>query len=216
MTPALPGTLYCFGESGNAYKAALMLAVSGHPWRAGFVDFFNGAHRAPAYLKLNAMGEVPLWVDGETVLSQSGVILTHLAQVTGKFGGGSDADKLEILRWLLWDNHKFTATIAIHRFLANFLPEPQRQPEVIAFHAARQKSATKVLERHLTGREWVVGQGPTIADFSLCGYLFYPEPFGFTRTDWPAIDAWLTRIQRLPGWQPPYDLMPCRPEGDPR
>lgn len=206
----MTGTLYCFGESGNAYKAALMLAASSHPWRAGFVDFFNGGHRAPAYLAMNAMGEVPLWVDGDRALSQSGAILTHLAQVTGRFGGADDAERMEVLRWLLWDNHKFTANIAIHRFLANFLPPAQRQPDVIAFHAARQKSAMKVLERHLTGRDWTVGTGPTIADFSLCGYLYYPEPFGFARADWPAIDAWLDRIAALPGWQHPYDLMPRR------
>ena len=208
-------TLHCFAESGNAYKVALMLAVAGADWQPAFVDFFRGAHRSPEYLALNAMGEVPLLVDGDRVLSQSGAILTYLAAKLGRFGGATEAERMEILRWLLWDNHKFTATIAIHRFLANFLPEAQRQPEVIAFHAARQKSAMKVLERHLTGRAWVVGDGPTIADFSLCGYLYYPEPFGFARADWPAIDAWLDRIAALPGWQHPYDLMPGRPAARP-
>lgn len=207
----MSATLYCFGESGNAYKVALMLELSGADWRPEFVDFFNGGHRKPDYLALNEMGEVPLLVDGDLTLSQSGAILTHLAETTGKFGGATPAEKLEILRWILWDNHKLTNCIAIHRFLANFLPEAQRQPDVIAFHAARAKSALKVLERHLTGRDWVVGAAPTIADLSLCGYLYYPEPFGFTRADWPAIDAWLTRISALPGWKPPYDLMPGRP-----
>jgi len=209
----MTATLYCFGESGNAYKVALMLAVSDHPWRAEFVDFFNGGHRAPAYLAQNVMGEVPLLVEGDLTLSQSGAILTHLARVTGRFGGQNPAEADEILRWILWDNHKFTNCIAIHRFLANFLPEAQRQPDVIAFHAARQKSAMKVLERHLSGRDWVVGTAPTIADFSLCGYLYYPEAFGFDRAEWPAIDAWLDRIAALPGWQHPYDLMPRTPAG---
>lgn len=203
-------TLHCFAESGNAYKAALMLAVSDIAWQPVFVDFFNGGHRAPEYLALNPMGEVPLLVDGELKLSQSGAILTYLAEKTGRFGGADAAERLEILRWLLWDNHKFTASIATHRFLANFLPEVHRQPDVIAFQAGRQKTAMKVLERHLAGRDWVVGAGPTIADFSLCGYLYYPEAFGFTRAEWPAIDAWLDRIAALPGWQHPYDLMPGR------
>jgi glutathione S-transferase len=207
----MTATLHCFGESGNAYKVALMLAASGHPWRAEFVDFFRGGHRAPDYLALNAMGEVPLLVEGDLALSQSGVILTHLAEVTGKFGGATPEEKREILRWILWDNHKFTNCIAIHRFLANFLPEAQRQPDVIAFHAARQKSAMKVLERHLSDRDWVVGANPTIADFSLCGYLYYPEQFGFDRAQWPHIDAWMDRIAALPGWQHPYDLMPRTP-----
>lgn len=203
--------LHCFGESGNAYKVALMLALAGAEWRAVWVDFFNGGHRAPEYLALNPMGEVPLLVDGDRCLSQSGAILTYLADRLGRFGGADPDERLEILRWLLWDNHKFTANIAIHRFLANFLPEAQRQPAVIAFHAARQKSAMKVLEKHLATRDWVVGAGPTIADFSLCGYLYYPEPFGFERAEWPAIDAWLNRIAALPGWRHPYDLMPRGP-----
>lgn len=205
--------LYCFAQSGNAYKVALMLAVSGRNWEPVFVDFFRGGHRAPEFLALNPMGEVPLYVEGDHALSQSGAILTHLAEVSGRFGGETPEEKREILRWILWDNHKFTNCIAIHRFLANFLPEHQRQPDVIAFHAARQKSAMKVLERHLSGRDWVVGKGPTIADFSLCGYLYYPEDFRFDRADWPRIDAWLDRIAALPGWQHPHDLMPGHPPG---
>jgi glutathione S-transferase len=71
----------------------------------------------------------------------------------------------------------------------------------------------KVLERHLSDRDWVVGASPTIADFSLCGYLYYPEQFAFDRAEWPNIDAWLDRIAALPGWQHPYDLMPRTPAG---
>ncbi len=203
--------LYCFGESGNAYKAALMLALSGLAWRPIWVDFFNGAHRTPEYLKLNPMGEVPVLVDGDLVLSQSGAILWHLARKTGRFAPKTPQEELEILRWLLWDNHKFTGAIMVHRFLNNFQPPEKRDAGVIGFHAARQRTALKVLEGHLKGRIWVVGESPTIADLSLCGYLYYPEPFGFDRKEWPAIDAWLSRIAALPGWRAPYDLMPRGP-----
>ncbi len=50
-----------------------------------------------------------------------------------------------------------------------------------------------------------------IADTACCGYLYYPEPFGFDRADWPAIDAWLDRIAAVPGWRHPYDMMPRVP-----
>ena len=63
----------------------------------------------------------------------------------------------------------------------------------------------------LAGRDWIVGDGPTIADLSCCGYLYYPEPFGFSRADWPQIDRWLDRIAALPGWKHPYELMPGNP-----
>ena len=57
----------------------------------------------------------------------------------------------------------------------------------------------------------MVGDAASLADFACCGYLYYPEPFGFDRAAMPAIDAWLTRISELPGWKHPYDLMPGSP-----
>ena len=57
----------------------------------------------------------------------------------------------------------------------------------------------------------IVGDQPTIADTACCGYLYYPEPFGFDRKDWPNIDRWLDGIAALPGWKHPYDLMPGNP-----
>ena len=64
-----------------------------------------------------------------------------------------------------------------------------------------------MLNDHLANRNWVAGEAVTIADLSCCGYLYYPEPFGFDRADWPNIDRWLDRIAALPGWKHPYDLM---------
>ena len=66
--------LYCFGESGHSYKAALALELAGCDWQPVFVDFFNGETRTEAYRKdINNMGEAPVLVDKEIKLSQSGV-----------------------------------------------------------------------------------------------------------------------------------------------
>jgi glutathione S-transferase len=203
--------LYCFGESGNAYKCTLALALTGSDWQPEFVDFFNGGARSPEFRAINEMGEVPVLVDGDITLSQSGVILTHIAEKTGQLGGGSAAERREVLRWILWDNHKLSTQIGTTRFLMNFLPEDKRPAGVIPFLQGRLKAAYKVLNDHLDGRDWIVGDGPTIADLSCCGYLYYPEPYGFSRADWPHIDAWLNRIAALPGWKAPYDLMPGSP-----
>jgi glutathione S-transferase len=203
--------LHCFGESGNAYKAALALTLADMEWEPVFVDFFNGATRTPEFRALNEMGEVPVLVDGETTLTQSGVILDYISSKTGKLGGRSAAERREILRWLFWDNHKLSTQIGTVRFLANFLPEDKRPPGVIPFLQGRLKAAYAVLDSHLAGRNWIVGEQPTIADLSCCGYLYYPEPFGFARADWPGIDAWLDRIAALPGWKHPYDMMPGNP-----
>ena len=201
-------TLYGFGESGNAYKVALMLQATATPWDVHFVDFFKGEARSPEFMRLNEMGEVPVLVDGDQVLTQSGLILDHLVQKTGQFGGTTAAEAREIWRWILWDNHKLSTQIGTARFLANFLPEEKRPAGVVPFLQGRLKAAYTVLNRHLEARDWMVGQGPTIADFSCCSYLYYPEPFGFSRADWPAVDQWLNRIAALPGWAHPYDLLP--------
>lgn len=204
--------LYCFGESGNSYKAALTLELSGLEWEPVFVDFFNGEARSPEFRLLNTMGEVPVMVDGELTLSQSGAIQDYLSTKAGKFGGHSANERREIMRWVLWDNHKLSSQAGTVRFLMNFLPEDKRPgPEVIAFLKGRLKAAYKVLDAELATRDWLVGDRLTIADLACCGYLFYPEPFGFDRADWPHIDAWLTRISDTPGWKHPYDLMPGSP-----
>ncbi len=203
--------LYCFGESGNAYKVALALNLTGTPWQPVFVDFFNGETRRPEFRAINPMGEVPVLDTGTRILTQSGVILTEIAAMTGKLGGATPEDRAEILRWLFWDNHKLSTQIGSCRFLANFVPADKRPEGVIPFLQARLKTSYGVLNDHLSTRDWIVGDGPTIADLSCCGYLYYPEPYGFSRADWPHIDRWLSRISALPQWQAPYDLMPGNP-----
>ena len=200
--------LWCFGESGNAYKAALTLELAGYDWSPVFVDFFNGEARSPEFKALNEMGEVPVFRDGDLTLTQSAVIQMHVAEMTGRFMG---RDRNETLRWLMFDNHKVSAQAGPARFLLNFLPAEKRPLGAAEFLQARLKGALQVLEAHLTDREWVADADPTIADFALCGYLYYPEPFGFDRKDWPHIDRWLQAIQGLPGWKHPYDLMPGKP-----
>lgn len=198
--------LYCFGESGNAYKAALSLELAGVDWQEEFVDFFQGEARSDAFKAINPMGEVPVLVNGDTTLTQSGVIQQYVVDQTGKLGGAAQ-DKYEVLRWVLWDNHKMSSQAGVTRFLLNFLPEDKRPQEAIGFLQGRLKAAYSVLDQHLEGREWIAGDNLTIADIANCGYLFYEEPFGFERKDWPNIDAWLTRISQTPGWKHPYDLM---------
>ena len=203
--------LHCMGESGNSYKAALALELSGLDWAPVYVDFFNGATRQPDFRSdVNEMGEVPVLVDGDLRLSQPGAIQAYITDKSGKFGGAAD-EKYEVLRWVLWDNHKLSSQAGVTRFLMNFLPEDRRLESVIKWLQGRLKSAYRTLDTHLDGRDWIVGQGLTMADISCCGYLFYPEPFGFTRSDWPNIDRWLGNIEALDGWKHPYDLMPGHP-----
>lgn len=204
--------LHCFGESGNSYKAALALEMSGLDWEPVFVDFFNGETRASKYrADVNEMGEAPVMIDGDFRTSQSGAIQAYVTEKSGKLGGKNRDENYEIFRWVLWDNHKLSSMAGLTRFLIHFLPEQHRNPDVITFNQGRLKAAYNVLNAHLEGRDWIVGDSVTNADLSCCGYLYYPESFGFNRADWPHIDAWLTRLSEQPGWKAPYDLMPGNP-----
>ena len=200
--------LYGMKESGNAYKVALMLELTDTPWEPVWVDFFNGETRGDSFReKVNEMGEVPVLERGNLKLSQSGVILDYLAAETGQFGGGDADEKREILRWILFDNHKLTSNTATYRFLTNFAKGADKA--VTDFLAGRMHGAFKILNVHLENQDFAVGDTPTIADFSLCGYLFYPEEFGVSWEEhYPAIGAWLSRIQALKGWKHPYDILP--------
>ncbi|MCF8177611.1 MAG: glutathione S-transferase C-terminal domain-containing protein [Sulfuritalea sp.] len=202
-------TLHCFAQSGNAYKPALMMALCGADWEPCFVDFFNGATRTPEYRAINVMGEVPVLEHKGKSLSQSGVILDYLAETLGKFGPHGNAERREILRWILFDNHKFTSYTATLRYLINFVPNAD--PAVIAMFRTRAEGAWKVLDTHLAGQEWIVARRPTIADFSLAGYVFWPEEIGVDWNDYPNLRDWSARIAALPGWQHPYQLMPGHP-----
>ncbi len=202
--------LYCFAQSGNAYKVANYLNVTGTPWEAVFVDFFKGESRSPEFRAINEMGEVPVLVDGDTTLSQSGVILDYLIEKTGQYTPTA-GDAREVLRWILWDNHKGSSQFGMTRFIANFLPEKHRNADVIAFSMGRCQAALTVLNAHLEGRDWMVGTTPTAADFSCSSYLFYDEPFGMDRSLYPHIESWLENIRQLSNWKHPYDLMQGHP-----
>ena len=199
--------LHCFGESGNAYKAALTMTLAGVEWEPVFVDFFKGATRTPEFRALNVMGEVPVMVDGDLVITQSAVIQDYITSKTSKLGGKSADQRREVLRWMFFDNHKVSGVAGPLRFNTNFLPEDKRSAEVNDFMLMRLKSALKVMDTHLADRDWLATEELTIADIACCGYLFYTEPFGFDRTEFPHVDAWLDRIAATPGWQHPYDLM---------
>ncbi len=202
-------TLYCFAQSGNAYKAALMLNLCGADWAPRFVDFFKGETRTPQFRAINEMGEVPVLEHNGKRLSQSGVILDYLAHTFRRFGGHSDDTRREILRWLLFDNHKLTSYIATLRYLILFAKTGETP--VTEFLRGRVKSALTIVNQHLASRAFVLGEAPTIADFSMCGYLYWPDEFGVSWTDYPNIGPWLERIAALPGWEHPYKLMPGHP-----
>ena len=123
-----------------------------------------------------------------------------------------DEERREILRWLLFDNHKLTSYTATYRFMRTFTNGAD--PAVLAEFRKRAEAAWGVLDAHLDSRRYVVGNRLTIADISLCGYLFWPEEIGVAWDRYPHLRDWLARIRDEPGWVHPYALMPGHPRPD--
>ena len=202
--------LHGFCQSGPTFKVAFLLRALGQPWEPVFVDFMQGVTRTESWREqTNEMGEAPVLEDGTRRLTQSGVILGYLAKKHGAYEGATEDDRLEVLRWLFFDNHKFTSYFATYRFMKAFGPSAPDQA-VMAWLRARMDAAFAIVDKHLATREWMVGGAATIADFSLSGYLFYPlEESGYEVAGrYPHIEAWLARLRSLPGWASPYDVLP--------
>ncbi len=203
--------LYCFAQSGNAYRAALMLNLIGADWQPVYVDFFKGGEtRTPKYrTDVNEMGEVPVLAHAGKKLSQSGVILNYLAERSGKFKPDDTEDaRLEALRWIIFDNQKVNGFLGPYRFLKNFA-RPAGDPAVMAFLKGRIDGNLAIVDKRLAKSPFMLGDRPTIADISYCAYLYYPaEEFGFDiAAEHKNIGAWLGRMKALPHWAHPYDLM---------
>jgi hypothetical protein len=107
---------------------------------------------------------------------------------------------------MFFDNHKLTSYTATLRFMRTFGDAPD--PVILAFLRGRAETAWGILDSHLAGRRFVVGEHLTIADLSLCGYLFWPDEIGVDWNSYPHIRDWLARIAALPRYKPPYELMP--------
>ena len=206
--------LHGFAQSGNTFKVAFLLRALGVPFEPvamSFAEFAGGATRDPQWREgVNAMGEVPVLEreDGRKI-TQSGAILTMLAEQHGQFGGKDADEKLEVLRWLFYDNHKFTSYFATWRFMKSFAAK-EPDPAIATFLKSRIDNAFAVVDKHLTGRDYIVGNALTIADMSLSGYLFFPadESGYFLEERFPNLAAWRDRLKKAPGWGDPYQVLP--------
>jgi glutathione S-transferase len=151
-------------------------------------------------------------VHGEKKLSQSGVILTYLSKLTGKFKPQGEDEELEALRWIIFDNQKVNGFLGPYRFLKNFA-RPAGDPGAMAFLKGRIDGNLAIVDKRLGQSPFMLGDRATIVDISLCAYLYYPaDEFGFDIAGTHKnIAAWLDRIKALPGWKHPYELMPGYP-----
>ena len=201
--------LHYFPESGNSYKLALMLTLCGQTFEPVWTDFGGGITRTVEWRRdVNEMGEIPVLEEDGIRLTQTAPILLKLARQFGQFGGETEQEQFELLRWLFWDNHKLTGYMASYRFMRTFIPSGD--PAVLKYYRKRLDDFLGILETHLQRNAFAIGAGASIADISMMAYLHYPsDETGYDfAVSHPCVSAWLGRMAALPGWKSAYDLLP--------
>jgi glutathione S-transferase len=201
-------TLHGSFRSGPTYKVALMLALAGERFDYVHVNMREGEHKQPAYLAKQRYGQVPLLVDNENGrhLCQSASILEYLADRTGKFGGADLDERIRAREWMFWDFDRLAPHV--YRPRAARLGIRQYDPATLTQHETEGKAALKVLDDHLAGRDWLVGDGPTIADIDVYGVIAYASAGGYDLAAYPNLGGWVKRVEALPGFASAEALLP--------
>ncbi|UGB39104.1 glutathione S-transferase family protein [Frateuria soli] len=200
-------TIYGMRASGNCYKLQLLLDQLGRDYRWVEVDSAHGATRTPEFLARNPNGKVPLLEleDGRR-LAESDAILCYLAEGTPFWPNGAGPEdawlRAQTLQWLFFEQYSHEPCIAVARFIRGWLPpEHPRQAEVPAL-IERGKGVLAVMEQHLAGRQWFVGERYGLADIALYAYTHCAGDGGFDLSPFSNILAWLARVQAQPGHTP--------------
>ena len=200
--------LHGIWASGPTYKVGLFLALAGEPFDYVHVNLREGEHKRPEYLAKQRFGQVPLLVDASNGrhLCQSAAILEYLADKTGKFGGASLQERMDAREWVFWEFDRLSK--GIYRPRAAKLGFAKFAPEVVEHYEADGRTALKVLDDHLKGRDWIVGEGPTFADIDVYGVVAYAQEAGHDLGPFPNLSAWAKRLEALPGFGAPDALLP--------
>ena len=195
-------TVYGMKASGNCYKLQLLLEQLGRPYRWIEVDSVNGATRTPEYLAKNPNGKVPLLelADGRR-LPESNAILCYLAEGT-PFLPEAAWPRAQALQWLFFEQYSHEPYVAVARFVARWLPADHPRQAELPKLRERGHAALAVMEQHLQGREFFVDGGYGVADIALYAYTNEAPVGGISLDGYPAVRAWLARVEAQPGFVP--------------
>ncbi len=192
--------LYRHALSGHSHRAQLFLSLLGLDAELVDVDLANGAHKQADYLAKNRFGQVPVLEDGNTLISDSNAILVYLATTYDSSGSWYPTDPV--------------AAAEVQRFLSvaagqvAFGPAAARLVNVFGAALDHQRAieiangVLSVLDIHLEGRDWLVGEEPTIADIANYSYIAHAPEGDVSLEPYPNVRAWLGRIANLPGFVP--------------
>ena len=200
-------TLFGHEDSGHAYKVRLMLSVAGIAHEYRWIDIFAERDARPEDFQQHARyHEVPLLIDDGEAYVQSGAILLHLANRHRQFGGETPARFARCAEWLMWEANKIGMCLPQIRAKQRF-NDASINAGALEWLQGRYEHDVQLLNKEFRdGRDWIlVGDGPSVADFSLCGYLFLADEAKLQVPD--GVAAWLQRLQNLPGWANHHELL---------
>ena len=191
--------LYGMRMSGNCWKAAQILRLTGHAFDWVETDSNAGDTRRPEFLAINPNGKVPavLLADG-TVLVESNAILLHFAEGSSWLPKPSLA-RTRVHEWLFFEQYSHEPYIAVARNIVAWRRETHLHEERLADCAMRGAQALDVMERRLSGNAWLAGETPSVADLAPFAYPHRADEGGFDLARWPGVLAWVDRVAALPG-----------------
>lgn len=192
-------------RSGNCYKIRLTAALLGLPLERRFYDIMKGETRTPEFLaQVNSNGRIPVLQVGQRFLPESNAACWFLAEAS-KLVPGDRFERADMLRWMFFEQYNHEPNIATLRFWFAFVGEAslsdQQRAQVPAKRIAGE-DALVLMDRHLAGRAWFVGDECTLADISLYAYTHVAEAGGLRLHDHGNVCAWLDRVAELPGFVP--------------
>jgi glutathione S-transferase len=199
-------TLYGSFTSSSSYKPMLYLSLARLPFSFRTVNLKIGKQNEPEHLARNRYGKVPVLRHRGLTIVQSNVVLSYLAQATGHFEGKTEQDRWTAREWLDWESDAIS-NVAKVRHYSRFR---QVDPAVMAYFRPPAEAALSFVDKSLNGREWLVGDSPTIADIGCWGRMVFMAEGGMNIENWPHLLAWSNRLKAMPGFALPYDLIPSK------
>lgn len=193
-------TVYGMKASGNCFKVQLVLEQTGRPYRWVEVNSAAGETRTPEYLAKNPNGKVPLLelADGR-VLAESNAILCFLAEGSPLWPSDS-WQRAKALQWMCFEQYSHEPYIAVARFIMGWLSEDSERRAELPRLRERGYQALDVMEKQLAGQDFFVDSGYCVADIALYAYTHEAHRGGFDLAAYPAIRAWLVRVEATPGF----------------
>jgi glutathione S-transferase len=187
--------LYNDQDSGNSYKIRLLLTQLGIPFERIDIDLVGGETRTERYRARNPLGQAPfVEFDDGRVLAESNAILWYLAEGSA-FLPADRWTRAQTLQWMSFEQYRIEPNIGTPRFWITMLGLGEERRVEIERKREAGRLALRVLDRHLAGRTFVVGERCTIADMALFGYTHVADEAGYRLADYPAIEAWIARMR---------------------